>query len=486
MNFIETEFAKSQYESICRKVANDMKKGMKPPNNIENPELDHIVPVIFGFTHNIPWEVISRAENFNWIPRGENRSKSDDLTEEGVKLLREWFEKGLIETAIGQHMVDVPEFSFDTIISDLDKDKDGNIARNIPTKVAITQKPVWCQRDETLRWTKTKHALGHVYLRTHRIMTFFVYPDGKIERGDGNTRSYVWSNNLQFPDYEVPEEVLGIFVKVRDKEEAEQLYHSIDSTLTAETFSEKLSGYIRHKGYSNLLPKKWRKGESVYDMAVTILDNYIPPGETEYATIGRANGDGEKAAKTADKLGYFIKEMVMVGDFIGRDTIPRQLTSPLNGMMIRYLMRSKDIKTINGIKTIIDYICLTGYTPWRRFPNNNIPEFRNLFIMLDELQTTADINEIRNPHIDYINKSSRRIIPDVPTKTTTNLQDRRMYCGWIVYCFDKYLKGEVMDEDIIFDVTGTKLTGKSMEEDVDKTIRQARSTIMSCYDNFWK
>lgn len=474
---------KSQYETKCRKVANDMKKSMKAPKGMVNPELDHIVPVIFGYTHKIPWEVISLRENFVWITRGENRSKSETLTEDGKKLLRKWYEEELIETAIGQSMVEYEEYDFSSIINALEK-TDTTVAL-IPTNVAVNQKAVWCQRDETVRWTKTKHAIGHVYLQTHQIMMFFVYPDGTIERGDGNTRSYVWRNNLQFPDYEVPENILGIFIKVRDKEHAELLYHSIDSTLTAETFSEKLSGYIRHKGFGDRLPKKWKKGESVYDIAVVALENYIAPGETEYATMERTNSDGEKAAKTAEKMDYFIEELVMLGNYIGKDNVPRQLTAPLFGMMIRFLMKSKDNKTVTGIKTLIDYVNKVGYTPWLRQNNRKMPELRNLYIMLDELQTSADIGESLNPHIK-VEASSRRIIPNVATKTTANVQDRRMYCGWIAYCFDKFLNGEVMEEDIIHDVTGKRITNKTTYLEAEKLRQQAVSTIMSHYDHFWK
>ena len=474
---------KNEYESKCRKVANDMKKTLKVTKGLDLPELDHIVPVNFGFTHNIPWEVISLPENFVWISRNENRRKSESLTEDGKKLLEKWFNEDLIDIAIGQNLLELPEFSFDDILKRMESCQ--ITTEFIPTEIAVTVNAVWCQRDETMRWTKTKHALGRVFMETHRIMTFFVYPDGTIERGDGNTRSYMWRNNLQFPDYEVPKDILGIFIKVRDKDHAEQLYHSIDSTLTAETFSEKLSGYIRYKGFGDRLPKKWKKGESVYDIAVVALDSYIAAGEEECATMERTSSDGEKAAKTAEKMEYFIEELVMLGNYIGRDNIPRQLTSPLVGMLIRYLIKSKDDKTATGIKTLVEYITKVGYTPWARQTNKKTPEIRNLYIMMDELQTSADIGDSLNPYLKF-ETSSRRIIPNMATKTTANVQDRRIYCGWIAYCFNKFIKGEVMDEDIIFDVTGEKITNTTTYVQAEKIRQQAASTIMSHYDNFWK
>jgi hypothetical protein len=105
--------------------------------------------------------------------------------------------------------------------------------------------------------------------------------------------------------------------------------------------------------------------------------------------------------------------------------------------------------------------------------------------MMDELQTTADIKDSLNPYLKF-ETSSRRIIPNMATKATANVQDRRIYCGWIAYCFNKFIKGEVMDEDIIFDVTGEKITNTTTYVQAEKMRQQAASTIMSHYDNFWK
>ena len=474
----------SDYSARCRKLANDAKKTMKPPKGLVNPELDHIVSVKFGYTHKIPWQVISKPENFIWIDRKENRSKGDDLTDDGRELLAEWFDQGIIDRPIGQDLKQTSKFNFKPIIDLLKKVNDIATAV-IPLQVAINMKAIWCQRNETLRFEKTKRALGRVFLPPHRIMQFIVYPDGTIERVDGNTRSYIWRNNLQFADYEVPETIMAVFYKVRDKEHAEQIYHAIDSSLTAETFSEKLSGYIRHHGYDETLPKKWKKGESVYDMAVVVLENYKAPGENEFATLERTGSDGEKAAKTAEKLDYFIQEMVMIGNMINQTNIPSKLTAPLLGMMIRYLMLSKDDRTVSGFTKFFGYMTNEEYIPFRRVKDKKDPAFKNFLIMLDELQTSEDIGKALNPYIS-VEASTRRIIPDVPTKTTANLQDRRLYCGWVAYCLDKYLKNEVMDEDIVFDVTGERLDNNTPLAKANKLVTKARSIIIQKYDWFWK
>jgi hypothetical protein len=145
--------------------------------------------------------------------------------------------------------------------------------------------------------------------------------------------------------------------------------------------------------------------------------------------------------------------------------------------------KDKSDKMVNGIKTVIDHINY-GYIPWTRTPINHYPEEKNLYIMLDELQTSDSINGSPNPYLADLSDSSRRIIPDVATKTTKNHADRAMYCGWIVYCFGKYMRGERMSEDIIFDVTGRRLTDHTPVVEHDQVKQLARTKIMQEYKKF--
>ncbi len=475
---------KEMYLKKCRSASRDVKKYLgEPPIDMKNPEVDHTVPIHFGYQHGIPTETITSLENLSWKSLEDNRSKSTTLTEEAIELLGKWHKEGKINNPIGQHLIEPQAFNFSPIIDALKHES--MVSYVIPTNVAITQRAVWCQRDESLRWEKTKRAMGHVFLDTHRIMIFFVYPDGHIERGDGNTRAYIWRNNYQFTDYDVPKTIFGIFIKVRDRNHAEQLYHAIDSTLTAETFAEKLSGYMRHKGLSTHLPKKWKKGESVYDILVVAVDGYIPSGESAPITLEYISNDAERALKTAEILDYVIDAFIEVGSVIARDNTPRQLTAPLIGMLIRYLLNSPNDKIHYGSRAIIEYLVQQKYTPWTRRKNVSVPEINNLFIMLDELQTTGDIAQSQNPRVEY-DVSSRRILLDAPTNTTRNLQDRRLYCGWIIYCFEKFLRGEVMDEDIVFDVTGVKMNNTTTFLESDQLRLRASNILMTCYDNYWK
>jgi hypothetical protein len=62
-----------------------------------------------------------------------------------------------------------------------------------------------------------------------------------------------------------------------------------------------------------------------------------------------------------------------------------------------------------------------------------------------------------------------------------------MYCGWIAYCFDKYLKGETMQEDILLDVIGETFDDANVSYAERMRIQKsARSKIMDEYKNFWK
>ena len=319
------------------------------------------------------------------------------------------------------------------------------------------------------------------------MMICCVYPDGRIERLDANTRSYIFRNNLQFPSYQVPKDWFVVFFKVNNKEEAEQLYHSIDSTVTAETFSEKLSGYMRTFGYNSNLPIKWQKGEAVYDIAVVVLDNYTPKGESEPVTLPNVQSDGERAAKTAERLDYFLPELVTMGSIIGTNKIRKELTAPLIGMLIRYLMKYPNCqKTLNGVREIVHFVN-NGYRPWvRPLPDSGA---HNLFVMLDELQTSESMSEFyqTNPHVTDKKVTSRRIIPDEATKTTSNIRDREMYCGWIAYCFNKYLANEIINEDILMDVVGESFDDDTVTwAERNRIQNMARSVLMEEYRKFWQ
>lgn len=478
--------AKKQYEIEVRHLTDLYKKNISPPISMKTPHLDHIVSIDFGFEHNIPVEVITLPENLRWVESQSNLYKGSSLNEESLLLIKKWRDKKLIKTEFGSIFpYNNEEYSLESMYEEVKRDGI-TVIKDLPSSVAYSFDAVWCQRREDIRWEKTKRALGKVALPTHRMMICAVYPDGRIERLDGNTRTYIFKNGFQHEGYEPPKTWFVTFIAVKDKADAERLYHSIDSSDTAETFPEKLGGYLRAKGYHVNLPNVFAKGDKVYDIAVVVLDKFFAKNEVYPLTLPKSKDVVEKATTTAERLDYFIEEFVTLGRMIGRENIPACLSSPLMGMFIRYMIKSKDNNTISGIQMIIDHLKYSRFTPFVRpaFAVNRAE--RNLFIMLDELQTSASIQNEVNRNVKGITVTTRRIIPDVATHTTTNEMDRRIYCGWIAYCFNKYLRGEIMNEDIIFDVTGEKICNKTLMIDADRIVSKARSIIIEEYDNFWK
>jgi hypothetical protein len=51
---------------------------------------------------------------------------------------------------------------------------------------------------------------------------------------------------------------------------------------------------------------------------------------------------------------------------------------------------------------------------------------------------------------------------------------------------EKYINGEVMDEDIIFDVIGEKTTNNTTALKANANRSKAQSSLMTKYDYFWK
>lgn len=472
--------SKREYEVEVRRQSDFYRKHIKIPTNIKKPHLDHIIPIDIGYRYNIPVHVMSDPINLAYKESGDNLSKGNALGEEVIKKLNEMREHGMIDISLGETASqELAEYSLDRVFEAF---KNPRIRRftidNVPTSIAINFDAVFCQRNEELRFEKTVKAIGEEYLDTHAIMMCAVYPDNSIKRLDGSTRSYIFRNNLQHPNYDVPEDFTVIFIKAEDNRKAEKLYHSLDSSATSESFADKVSGYFRNRYGNDLmyanLPIKWRKGESVYDIAVVALDGI--------ADIEINNPEGDKAAKTTQNIDLFMDEFVTVGLMLNQK-IRKELTAPLLGTMMSLLKRDKSDKMITGIKTVVDQINY-GYIPWSRTPINHYTEEKNLYIMLDELQTSDSINNTPNPFLKNNSDSSRRIIPDMATKTTKNHVDRALYCGWIVYCFGKYIRGEHMSEDIIFDVTGVVITDQSSKDEYQRTINLARSKLIQEYKKF--
>ena len=60
------------------------------PLPVDGHTLDHIVPVSFGFKHDIPTQLIGSRENLQFVPYNDNIQKGQRITTEAIALLREW------------------------------------------------------------------------------------------------------------------------------------------------------------------------------------------------------------------------------------------------------------------------------------------------------------------------------------------------------------------------------------------------------------
>lgn len=481
---------KEEYFTKVRFMTDHVKKQIPKRRDLTDAHLDHIVPIVFGYENHIPAEILSLPENLKYISKIKNLKKGQTLTEESINILKSWIDQGKVDRKL-QFYVNQEiafqeakqKYDFSVVYEQVKKNGFSAIF-DLPAEIAYSFIPVACQRRHDLRWPKTKKAMGHIHLPTHRMMTCGVYPDGRIERLDGNTRSYIFSNDLQFPDYEKPETWFVTFIAVKDEKEAEALYHSIDSTDTAETFAEKVSGYLNAKNYHVNLPNQFQKGEKVYDIAVVAIDGYVPPNETEVIYIEKTSDVAAKARTTVNCLDYFINEFVTLGSLINSDTVPRGLSSPLMGMLVRYLMVNKTKKCEELVRKVIEY---TQY----KIGVFERPKFaddmeKNILIMLDELKTPEETYDAENPHVPYRSTTTRMILPEYATKTTVNTGDRRLYCGWIAYCMDKCLAGEKINEDILLDVTGEKVTDDTKTSVHTRLKSKAASILMNRYDDFWE
>ena len=65
------------------KLKNHSKRGFK------RYHLDHIYPISQGFKNDIPPEAISDMRNLKFIPAKKNLKKRDEVTKEGLKLIKE-------------------------------------------------------------------------------------------------------------------------------------------------------------------------------------------------------------------------------------------------------------------------------------------------------------------------------------------------------------------------------------------------------------
>lgn len=85
-----TEFKKYRYEVHKHSLING--KGLPNFNNrsYNTYNLDHIVPIKYGFDNKIPIELMSSRQNIRVILWSDNRAKWHNLTKDALILLKKW------------------------------------------------------------------------------------------------------------------------------------------------------------------------------------------------------------------------------------------------------------------------------------------------------------------------------------------------------------------------------------------------------------
>jgi hypothetical protein len=63
-------------------------------------DLDHIVPISYGFKNKIPAELIGSIENLRIIPHKENFEKNAKLTADSLDVINRWISGGLIKASV--------------------------------------------------------------------------------------------------------------------------------------------------------------------------------------------------------------------------------------------------------------------------------------------------------------------------------------------------------------------------------------------------
>lgn len=116
---------KERYKNRCLYYTNK-NKHLVPNIHLrswDNFHLDHIVPISYGYKHNIPPSLIGSVENLQIIPRTQNLRKGSKIFKDALLLIDKWHVNkskdvvGKMENKITSKEVDalMCRFGFDII-----------------------------------------------------------------------------------------------------------------------------------------------------------------------------------------------------------------------------------------------------------------------------------------------------------------------------------------------------------------------------------
>ena len=89
---------KLEYYNKCWKITEQNAPLIKDieKRKFKSYDIDHIVPISYGYRNNIPAELIGSLENLRMLPNKENLLKNFNITDESKKILLLWKEQKLI------------------------------------------------------------------------------------------------------------------------------------------------------------------------------------------------------------------------------------------------------------------------------------------------------------------------------------------------------------------------------------------------------
>ncbi len=89
---------KARYYSRCWNITEENSKylpGIKK-RKFKEYDIDHIVPISYGYKHNIPPHLIGSIENIQLIEHSENTYKSTKITSDAIAIIKTWKSEGKI------------------------------------------------------------------------------------------------------------------------------------------------------------------------------------------------------------------------------------------------------------------------------------------------------------------------------------------------------------------------------------------------------
>lgn len=255
---------------------------------------------------------------------------------------------------------------------------------------------------------------GFVPTQAEIAVGIAVNPFGGYKKGDkfilnGNTRMLIYKSNPEL----IPPIPFDVKVyECTDYDQTYELYTSFDSSDSVETASDKITGYLREKGYE---PVSKVISAGKFKTALNITAMYGTNNEGIYL----------QTLNFSDKLSYFWNELVYL-DQSNLNLFGKRYSGNLLGSL--FLITKK-----YGVKN------------------------KRLALLIKNLQngvtTINDGYEIDGVHYIY----NDLYLNNLKQWKSTSYSNYQTACSQILYCLDKFMKDETLKKEDIRKLKGNKL-----------------------------